>query len=425
VTAVKIDPYINVDAGTMSPYQHGEVFVTEDGAETDLDLGHYERFTSTSTWRAATTSPPARSTRRSSSGAPGAYLSQTVQVIPHITDEIKRRIHEAGEAVEAEIVLTEVGGTVGDIESLPFLEAIRQLRIRGRARPQPVPPRHPAALPRFERRATRPSPPSTRWRRCAASASSPTSWCCRSETPFPDEARRKIALFTNVESRPSSAPTTPTTSTRCPRCWSSRASPAGSSATWGSTGVTPELRVWQESVRVLRNPGTSGCRSGRRQVRRLPDAYLSLMEALKHAGIANHARVDIDWVSAEAVVVRFTPSGAGPPRRRASGMCVMWTSQPRSSLSFSTAARAAGLVGGADASAMSVSSRSRLTTFIPSTSFLRCDRLDDVRAEQVHLVGDAGQHLTAFSTRLEAACISGEFLPVTIAPSGSSMAAPQ
>ena len=175
VSILKLDPYINVDPGTMIPYQHGEVYVTDDGAETDLDLGHYERFIDESLTPSSATSPPAGSTRPSSrKERRGDYLGGTVQVIPHITNEIKERIQRVGRDGRADVVIVEVGGTVGDIESLPFLEAIRQMRNDvGRTNVR-LRPRHAAAVPGRHRRAEDEAHPALGQGAARASASSPT-----------------------------------------------------------------------------------------------------------------------------------------------------------------------------------------------------------------------------------------------------------
>jgi CTP synthase len=196
VTMTKLDPYINLDPGTMSPFQHGEVFVTEDGAETDLDLGHYERFlkTTMSKKNNFTTGQiydaVLRSERR------GDYLGATVQVIPHITDEIKRRIYASAEGVD--IAIIEVGGTVGDIESLPFLEAIRQMRFElGAERSLFI---HLTLVPYIRSAGeikTKPTQHSVKELRTIGIQ--PDILMCRSELPIPISDRRKIALFTNVE----------------------------------------------------------------------------------------------------------------------------------------------------------------------------------------------------------------------------------
>ena len=198
VTMLKLDPYINVDPGTMSPFQHGEVFVTEDGAETDLDLGHYERFIRTTmSKRNNFTSGRIyqhvlRKERR------GDYLGGTVQVIPHITDEIKRRVIEG--AGDADVALVEIGGTVGDIESLPFLEAVRQLKAElGFSRAMFM---HLTLVPYIATAGetkTKPSQHSVKELRSIGIQ--PDILVCRSERPLPDSSRRKLSLFTNVEER--------------------------------------------------------------------------------------------------------------------------------------------------------------------------------------------------------------------------------
>src|SRR5690554_1630444 len=200
VSAVKIDPYINVDAGTMKPYEHGEVFVTDDGAETDLDIGTYERFLDTDLSRSNSITTGQVYLSVIEKERRGEYLSQTVQVIPHVTDEIKERIRSAGRDAGAEVVLVEVGGTVGDIESLPFLEAIRQMRFEeGRENTLYL---HVTLLPYLgssEEFKTKPTQHSVAALR--GYGIQPDGLILRSASPLPADARRKIALFTNVEAR--------------------------------------------------------------------------------------------------------------------------------------------------------------------------------------------------------------------------------
>ncbi len=213
----KFDPYINVDPGTMSPYQHGEVFVTEDGAETDLDLGHYERFTDANTSRASNVTAGGiyntviRRERR------GDYLGATVQVVPHITDEIKQRIKLMADSSDVDFVITEIGGTVGDIESLPFLEAIRQFPVDvGRRRCMFI---HLTLCPTSATPASsRPSRPSTRSTSCGGSVSRRT-WSCAARSPScrPRSGARS-RCSPACRSRRSCPPTTSTTSTRCRWC---------------------------------------------------------------------------------------------------------------------------------------------------------------------------------------------------------------
>jgi CTP synthase len=301
VTAVKIDPYINVDAGTMRPYEHGEVFVTDDGAETDLDIGTYERFLDVDLSRGnnITTGQIYQSVIEKERR--GAYLSQTVQVIPHVTDEIKQRIIDAGERVGAELVLVEVGGTVGDIESLPFLEAIRQLRFEmGRENTLYL---HVTLLPYLgtsEEYKTKPTQHSVATLRGVGIQ--PDGIILRSKTPVPEEARRKIALFTNVEADAVFNAFDADFVYAVPEMLEQQTIGRFIERMLGLERVTPELRVWQEAVRVLRQPARDVTIAVVGKYVAMPDAYLSLMEALKHAGIANDARVTIEWVNAEALV---------------------------------------------------------------------------------------------------------------------------
>ena len=298
VTAVKIDPYINVDAGTMRPYEHGEVFVTGDGAETDLDIGTYERFLDIDLGRGNNVTTGQVYQTVIEKERRGEYLSQTVQVIPHVTDEIKRRVREAGEAAGAELVLVEVGGTVGDIESLPFLEAIRQMRFEeGRESTLYL---HVTLLPYLgtsEEFKTKPTQHSVATLRGVGIQ--PDALIVRSEAPVPDDARRKIALFSNVEARDVFNAFNADHVYAVPEMLEQQGIGRFTERMLRLDKVLPELRVWQDAVRTLRAPT--------RRVRiavvgkyvAMPDAYLSLMEALKHAGIANDAHVEIDWVSAE------------------------------------------------------------------------------------------------------------------------------
>lgn len=301
VTAVKIDPYINVDAGTMRPYEHGEVFVTKDGAETDLDIGTYERFLDTDLARENNITTGQVYLRVIERERRGEYLSQTVQVIPHVTDEIKRRIYEAGERVHAEIVLIEVGGTVGDIESLPFLEAIRQIRFEvGRDNTLYL---HVTLLPYLgssEEFKTKPTQHSVATLRGVGIQ--PDGIIIRSKSAVPDEVRKKIALFTNVEASDVFNSYDAEHLYAVPEMLEQQGIGRFIEQRLGLERVIPELRVWQEAVRVLKQPqhrvriGIVG------KYVAMPDAYLSLMEALRHAGIANSAQVTFEWVSAETLI---------------------------------------------------------------------------------------------------------------------------
>ena len=196
VTLIKLDPYINVDPGTMSPFQHGEVFVTDDGAETDLDLGHYERFVRTRMGKSNNFTTGQIYERVIRNERRGDYLGGTVQVIPHITNEIKQSIQAAGEGFD--VCLVEIGGTVGDIESLPFLEAIRQMRIElGRANTIFL---HLTLVPElFAAGEIKTKPTQHSVKELRSIGIQPDVVLCRARQPLPDDARKKISLFTNVE----------------------------------------------------------------------------------------------------------------------------------------------------------------------------------------------------------------------------------
>ena len=298
VTAVKIDPYINVDAGTMRPYEHGEVFVTSDGAETDLDIGTYERFLDLNLKRGnnVTTGQVYQSVIEKERR--GEYLAQTVQVIPHVTDEIKERIRKAGKEANAELVLVEVGGTVGDIESLPFLEAIRQMRFEeGRENTLYL---HVTLLPYLgtsEEFKTKPTQHSVATLRGVGVQ--PDGIVLRSQSPVPEEVRSKIALFTNVEARDVFNSHDADHVYAVPEILEQQGIGRFIEHRLGLEKVTPELRAWREAVKVLRQPDKEVTIGVVGKYVAMPDAYLSLMEALKHAGIANNARVSLRWVNAE------------------------------------------------------------------------------------------------------------------------------
>ncbi len=298
VTAVKIDPYVNVDAGTMRPYEHGEVFVTDDGAETDLDIGTYERFLDVDLSRINNVTTGQVYLSVIEKERRGAYLSQTVQVIPHITDEIQARIRRAGELAEAEIVLVEVGGTVGDIESLPFLEAIRQIRFEvGRENTLYL---HVTLVPYLgasEEHKTKPTQHSVATLRSVGIQ--PDALVLRSHSPVPQGALRKIALFANVAPDAVFNAYDADFVYAVPEMLEQQGIGRYVEKMLNLEKVTPEMRVWHDAVRTLRQPEQRVRIAVVGKYVAMPDAYLSLMEALKHAGIANSAAVDIDWLDSE------------------------------------------------------------------------------------------------------------------------------
>ncbi|MDI3298811.1 MAG: CTP synthase [Bacillota bacterium] len=299
VSLQKVDPYINVDAGTMNPLQHGEVFVTVDGAETDLDLGHYERFTDTTVSRAHNVTTGQIYLSVIEKERRGDYLGGTVQVIPHLTNEIKHRIRSAGAG--ADIAIVEVGGTVGDIESLPFLEAIRQLRIDlGRDDVLYI---HVTLVPYIEasgEQKTKPTQHSVKELRSIGIQ--PDVIVCRSERSLSPEMREKIALFCDVPTEAVVENVDASSIYEVPLLLHQEGLDR---IVLDRLRLTPrrsvDLRPWREMVERIRSP--------RRRVRigfvgkyvRLQDAYLSIVEALHHAGAAHDARVEIEWIESEAL----------------------------------------------------------------------------------------------------------------------------
>jgi CTP synthase len=298
ISMVKLDPYINVDPGTMSPFQHGEVFVTKDGAETDLDLGHYERFVRTTTSRNSNFTTGRiyenviRKERR------GEYLGGTVQVIPHITDEIKRSILAA--AGDADVCLVEIGGTVGDIESLPFLEAIRQLSVElGRKRTLYM---HLTLVPYVVTSGeikTKPTQHSVKELRSIGIQ--PDILLCRAERAVPEDARRKIALFTNVEDRAVISAADAEDIYEIPLRLHEQNLDGIVVEKFGIDAPPADLGEWRRVVDARRNPeGEVNIAMVGKYVD-LADAYISLNESLKHAGIQTRTRVNIHYFDSEKI----------------------------------------------------------------------------------------------------------------------------
>ena len=298
VTMTKLDPYINVDPGTMSPFQHGEVFVTVDGAETDLDLGHYERFLKTTMTRKNnfTTGQVYENVLRRE--RKGEYLGATVQVIPHITDEIKRRIHESAEGTDVAII--EVGGTVGDIESLPFLEAIRQMRVElGADRALFI---HLTLVP-FIRSAgelkTKPTQHSVKELRTIGIQ--PDILICRSEQPLPVGERRKIALFTNVPEKAVISAVDADSIYRIPLLLHEQGLDEIVVERLRLDVPPADLSEWQAVVEALFHPRDSVTIAIVGKYVEHLDAYKSLTEALTHAGIRTRNKVGIRFVDSELI----------------------------------------------------------------------------------------------------------------------------
>lgn len=298
VTILKLDPYINVDPGTMSPFQHGEVFVTDDGAETDLDLGHYERFIRTrmtkrnnfTTGRVYET--VLRKERR------GDYLGGTVQVIPHITDEIKRRILAGGDGVD--IALVEIGGTVGDIESQPFLEAVRQLKVElGNQRALLM---HLTLVPYIATAGeTKTKPTQHSVKELRSIGLQPDILLCRSEKEIDVDSRRKISLFTNVEERAVVPLPDAKSIYLIPRLLQSYNLDQIVLDKFGLEAAETDLAEWDEVVRREQNPEHAVTIAMVGKYMDLLDAYKSLNEALLHAGLHTLTKVKINYINAEDV----------------------------------------------------------------------------------------------------------------------------
>ncbi len=295
VTLQKFDPYLNVDPGTMSPFQHGEVYVTDDGAETDLDLGHYERFTSTLTTREHNFTTGKIYESVISKERKGDYLGATVQVIPHVTDEIKNGILKVSEGVDIQIC--EIGGTVGDIESLPFLEAIRQFRLeRGPRNSIAI---HLTLVPWIAAAGelkTKPTQHSVRELR--AIGIQPDVLICRTDRPIPREMKKKIALFCNVPAEAVVTAQDVTNIYEVPLALGKEGLDAMILKLLDLPYRDKEMEDWERLVETIRNPrdqvniGIVGKYVG------YEDSYKSLTEALGHGGVANEVKVQLKWIEA-------------------------------------------------------------------------------------------------------------------------------
>ena len=298
VSVIKLDPYLNVDAGTMSPFQHGEVYVTRDGAETDLDLGHYERFLKTRTSRLSNFTTGQIYNNVINKERRGDYLGGTVQVIPHITDEIKRCILEGGEG--ADICLVEIGGTVGDIESLPFLEAIRQFAVElGHDR---VLFMHLTLVPYIASSGemkTKPTQHSAKELRSIGIQ--PDILLCRVDRPLPENERRKIALFTNVSERAVIACIDVDDIYKMPGLLQAQSLDALVLEHFDISAPSADLSNWAKLVEARRTQDVTVKVAMVGKYVDLADAYKSVNEALSHAGLHTSTRVDIHYLDSETV----------------------------------------------------------------------------------------------------------------------------
>jgi CTP synthase len=298
VSIQKLDPYINVDPGTMAPNQHGEVFVTEDGAETDLDLGHYERFIDANLTRASNVTTGQVYASVIAKERRGDYLGGTIQVIPHITNEIKERIRRVTRQTSAEVVIVEVGGTVGDIEGLPFLEAIRQMRKEvGR---QNVLYIHVTLLPHIvstNELKTKPTQHSVNELRRIGIQ--PDILICRADFPVSTELREKIALFGDVSEEAVIPLETCETIYEVPLVLERAGLGRIITRELGLDAAMPDLHPWADLVRQIKEPKPTLPVAIVGKYVRSPDAYMSIAEALKHAGLYHGVDVAIHWVDSE------------------------------------------------------------------------------------------------------------------------------
>ena len=300
VTIQKFDPYINIDPGTMSPYQHGEVFVTDDGAETDLDLGHYERFIDINLSKHSNTTTGKVYWSVLSKERKGDYLGSTVQVIPHVTNEIKARVYAVAEKDNADVVITEVGGTVGDIESLPFIEAIRQVKKEvGKNDALYI---HVTLLPYIGAAGelkTKPTQHSVKELR--AIGIQPDILVCRTDYPITRELKKKIALFCDVDENAVIENRTASTIYEVPLIMENEGLDKIVLDKLNLPQAPPKLDEWRRMVHKIKNPERSVKIALVGKYVELPDAYISVVEALHHAGIEHSAKVKINFVNAEKI----------------------------------------------------------------------------------------------------------------------------
>src|SRR6266516_2334122 len=300
VSLMKLDPYINVDPGTMSPYQHGEVFVTDDGAETDLDLGHYERFTDEPSTQANNVTTGQVYASVIGKERRGEYLGGTIQVIPHITNEIKDRIHNVARHSDADVVIVEVGGTVGDIEGEPFLEAIRQMRKEvGR---RDVLYMHVTLLPYLmatKELKTKPTQHSVK--ELLRVGIQPDVILCRSDYPLSEDLREKIALFCNIEEQAVVPLLTTETIYEVPLILEEAGLGQFLVQELGLLEHKPEMQEWRELVATIKRPRPELTIGLVGKYVELHDAYLSVAESLRHAGWYHDVDVRIKWINSEAL----------------------------------------------------------------------------------------------------------------------------
>ncbi len=300
VTIQKFDPYLNVDPGTMNPFQHGEVYVTDDGAETDLDLGHYERFLDITTSRKNNSTTGQIYHEVITKERRGDYLGATVQVIPHITDEIKKRFEALGVTGDYDVIITEVGGTVGDIESQPFLEAMRQFMFK--VGPKNAIAIHVTLVPFISSAGeikTKPTQHSVK--SLLELGIQPDMLICRSDRPLSNDVREKIALFTNVESESVIDGRDAPTIYEVPLIFAEQEVDELVLEKLDLTCPRPNLREWKRLVDRIKSPAGSVTIGICGKYTDHQDAYKSIAEAFVHAGAANNVKVNLKWIRAEDI----------------------------------------------------------------------------------------------------------------------------
>ena len=299
VTVQKFDPYINVDPGTMSPYQHGEVYVTEDGAETDLDLGHYERFLDVNMTRANNTTTGQVYNEVIQRERRGDYLGATVQVVPHITDEIRRRMTQLAKSGDFDVIISEIGGTVGDIESLPFLESIRQLMMKvGKKNCIAIHLSYVPFIASAGELKTKPTQHSVKT--LLEIGIQPDVLVCRSEQPLSKALREKIGLFCNVETRAVIEARDASTIYEVPLTFADENVDTIVLEKLGLPTTTKrDLAKWRKFVERVKHPKKSVRIGMIGKYVQLQDAYKSISEAFVHAGAENDAKVEVVWINSE------------------------------------------------------------------------------------------------------------------------------
>jgi CTP synthase len=300
VTIQKFDPYINIAPGMMSPYQHGEVFVTDDGAENDLDLGHYERFIDENLSANSDVTCGRIYWTVLNNERRGEYHGATVQVIPHITNEIKERIYREGKAGKADIVITEIGGTVGDIESQPFLEAIRQaVHEVGRENVVYV---HVTLVPYISGSNELKSKPTQHSvKEMQSLGIQPNIIVCRTDLPLPDDMRNKLALFCNTRCEDIIENSTLESLYEAPLMLEKEGLAAAVCHHLGIENSNPDLTAWSEMVEKMKNASRHVTIGVVGKYVALPDAYISLTEAIRHAGIPHDVKAEVKLIDSESV----------------------------------------------------------------------------------------------------------------------------